>query len=109
MGRRNRYRQMRERRTLLARKAQAVLISEIVSDNDELAENAAKHLIRTSQRNRLAVPMNVRRMICKGCTKILRPGVNQRVRVRAGMVVRTCLSCGRTLRIGGGPKFHRRS
>ena len=99
---------MKERRASLAKQAQSMLIKKINSDDDDVAENAAKHLVRTSRRNRLRVPNDYRRLICKGCSRILKPGINQRIRVRAGMIVRTCLECGRTHRIGGGPKFHRR-
>ena len=71
--------------------------------------NAAKHLVRTSRRNRLPLPITQRHWICRGCTAILIPGVSARVRIRDGQRITTCLDCGRIRRLGGGPKYHRRS
>ena len=69
--------------------------------------NAAKHLVRTSRRNRLPLPQSQRHWICRGCTSILIPGISARVRIRDGQRTTTCLDCGRIRRLGGGPKYHR--
>ena len=71
--------------------------------------NAAKHLVKTSTRNRLPLPIAQRHWICRGCTTLLVPGVTARVRIRDGQRTTTCLECGRIRRLGGGPKSHRRS
>lgn len=71
-------------------------------------KNAAKHLVKTSSRNRLPLPVSQRHWICRGCSELLIPGTNCRVRIRAGQRTTTCLSCGRVRRFGGGPKSHRR-
>ena len=71
--------------------------------------NAAKHLVKTSSRNRLPLPSAQRHWICRGCTSLLIPGTTARVRIRAGQRTTTCLECGRVRRLGGGPKSHRRS
>lgn len=71
--------------------------------------NAAKHLVKTSTRNRLPLPIAQRHWICRGCTTLLIPGLTARVRIRDGQRTTTCLECGRIRRLGGGPKFHRGS
>jgi ribonuclease P protein subunit RPR2 len=69
---------------------------------------AAKHLVKTSSRNRLPLPPKQRHWICRGCTVPLLPGVTARVRIKAGQRITTCLECGRIRRLGGGPGYHRR-
>ncbi|MAH91066.1 MAG: hypothetical protein L7S49_05835 [Candidatus Poseidoniaceae archaeon] len=69
--------------------------------------NAAKHLVKTSSRNRLPLPITQRHWICRGCSEYLIPGVSARVRIRDGQRTTTCLSCDRVRRFGGGPKAHR--
>ena len=69
--------------------------------------NAAKHLVKTSSRNRLPLPVAQRHWICRGCKSILIPGESARVRIRAGQRITTCLVCNRIRRFGGGPKNHR--
>ena len=71
--------------------------------------NAAKHLVKTSKRNRLPLPINQKHWICRGCTELMIPGNNSRVRIKDGQRIITCLICGRIRRFGGGPKSHRRS
>ena len=70
--------------------------------------NAAKHLVKTSSRNRLPLPISQRHWICRGCTALLVPGITARVRIREGQRITTCLECSRIRRFGGGPKYHRR-
>ncbi len=72
-------------------------------------KNAARHLVKTSSRNRLPLPISQRHWICRGCTELLIPGVNSRIRIRDGQRITTCLSCGKIRRFGGGPKWHRRT
>ena len=69
--------------------------------------NAAKHLVRTSSRNRLSLPASQRHWICRGCKTLLIPGDTSRVRIRDGQRITTCLSCGQVRRLGGGPKYQR--
>ena len=69
--------------------------------------NAAKHLVRTSSRNRLPLPVSQRHWICRGCTNLLIPGTSAKVRIRQGMRITTCLNCGKIRRYGGGPKYNR--
>ena len=43
--------------------------------------NAAKHLVKTSTRNRLPLPIAQRHWICRGCTTLLIPGATARPEV----------------------------
>ena len=69
--------------------------------------NAAKHLVKTSSRNRLPLPVSQRHWICRGCTTLLIPGTTAKVRIREGQRITTCLECGTIKRFGGGPKYNR--
>ena len=71
--------------------------------------NAAKHLVKTSTRNRLPLPISQRHWICRNCTSLLIPGKSAKVRIRDGQRITTCLECGVIRRFGGGPKFNRGS
>ena len=71
--------------------------------------NAAKHLVKTSTRNRLPLPISQRHWICRGCTSLMIPGKSARVRIRNGQRITTCMECGKVRRFGGGPKFNRGS
>ena len=71
--------------------------------------NAANHLVKTSTRNRLPLPINNKHWICRGCKELLIPGISARVRIREGQRITTCLNCQRVRRFGGGPKSHRRN
>lgn len=48
---------------------------------------------------KLKMPRELKRRYCKHCYKYLQPGVNSRVRTRAGKVVISCLECKKFMRI----------
>ena len=48
---------------------------------------------RVAERHRLSLPREFARATCDRCDAYMRPGVNARVRVRRGRVIRTC-DCG---------------
>ncbi|MEL9940122.1 MAG: ribonuclease P protein component 4 [Ignisphaera sp.] len=64
----------------------------------DLAKRYGELLIRISMRNRVKIPKEIKRWICKQCHTIMVPGFNARVRTRRdGKVLRVvtkCLSCG---------------
>jgi len=52
---------------------------------------------RLAERHRLSLPRSFARSICDDCEVYQRPGVNVRVRVDRGRVIRRC-DCGATAR-----------
>ena len=48
---------------------------------------------------KLRIPMELKRRFCKHCYSYLQPGVNARVRTRAGKVIISCLGCKKFMRI----------
>ena len=70
-------------------------------------ENAVRHLLTTSRRNRIPETKKISHRICKKCKSILLVGNNSRIRIRNGQKIVTCLKCKSVRRIGGGPKYHR--
>ena len=111
MGRRNARSNAKKQRKENAIAAQLHL-SSVISDASMpmiVRKNAAKHLVKTSSRNRLPLPVSQRHWICRKCTSLLIPGTNSRIRIRDGQRILTCLNCGQIRRHGGGPKSHRRN
>ncbi|HLF54627.1 MAG TPA: ribonuclease P protein component 4 [Candidatus Nanoarchaeia archaeon] len=53
---------------------------------------------RVGLRNRVRMPKEWRRRICKSCDVLLLPGKNCRVRLHEGKVVYRCLECGGVMR-----------
>lgn len=98
---------LRQQNALGAQQHLSAVISD-VSMPMVARRNAAKHLVKTSSKNRLPLPVAQRHWICRGCTTLLVPGTTARVRIRDGQRTTTCLECGRVRRFGGGPKSHRR-
>ena len=110
MGRKGRgkAKQLRRQHALRAQHHLSTVISD-VSMPMIARRNAAKHLVKTSSKNRLPLPLSQRHWICRGCSALLIPGANARVRIRDGQRITSCLECGRIRRLGGGPKSHRRA
>ena len=110
MGKRSNRAMAKSQRIGKAKLAQEHLSSVMLNTSIPMIarRNAAKHLVKTSSRNRLPIPRQTRHIICKGCKELLIPGVSSRVRIRGGQKITTCLNCGEIRRFGGGPKHHRR-
>lgn len=87
--------------------AQKHLVSIISNTSMPLGirNNAVKHLVKSSSRNRLALPKSYRHWICRKCKSFLIPENSSRVRIRNGQRIITCLSCNSIRRFGGGPNF----
>ena len=56
---------------------------------------ARKIAMKTKSR----IPLELKRRFCKNCYKYLQPGVNSRVRTRAGKIIISCLECNHFMRI----------
>ncbi|MBR9680083.1 MAG: ribonuclease P [Candidatus Altiarchaeota archaeon] len=54
---------------------------------------------RIATRNRIRLPIETKRRICKSCGSFMFYGTNSRVRVRKGAVETTCFKCGHVHRI----------
>jgi ribonuclease P protein subunit RPR2 len=75
-----------DRLTELAHKAAA-------AGNDDRAREYVGLARRIAERNRLALPRELKRFSCSRCDRYLRPGRNARVRLRGSHLVVTC-ECG---------------
>ncbi len=53
---------------------------------------------KISMKHRVRLEPCFRRQFCHHCGNFLVPGENVRIRIRRGMVVVTCLSCGKHMR-----------
>ncbi len=78
------------------------LAKEKIRDEPELAQRYVAIARKIAMRAKLKLPVEYRRMICRGCKSFIYPGVNCRVRVqqrREPHMVITCQNCGETTRI----------
>ena len=111
MGRRKNMRSSKKKRRRAAgMEAQQHLAGILESPHEhhpEVVDAAAVHLIKTSQRHRLAIPRSVHDKVCRKCWSAHVQSTTFRVRIKDGQRIKTCLKCGSIRRFGGGPKYHR--
>ncbi|MED5230984.1 MAG: hypothetical protein VYB30_01255 [Candidatus Thermoplasmatota archaeon] len=70
----------------------------ILGSEKEIADLAARDLLRTSKRHGVRADSKIRDLICRTCNTSLRPGQNARVRIQNGIQKLTCLDCDRVHR-----------
>ncbi len=81
-------------------------IKQLLAEADEVFSSDKKQANRYVQlaRNiamkvKAKIPVELKRRFCKHCYSYLRPGVNSRIRTRAGKVVISCFECKKFMRI----------
>lgn len=73
----------------------------IIREDEELSQRYVAIARRIAMAARVHMPRDYRRLICRGCKKLILPGVNCRVRLqqrREPHVVITCGHCGKYMR-----------
>ena len=98
---RNRSSRRRGRASKAVEELSSVLLSRW--DNQEVADAAARDILRIGKRHGERPTSHIGRLICRGCKTALVPGRNARFRISDGMLVVTCQNCGRIDR--SGPDF----
>lgn len=74
--------------------------AEDVFPKDKALSNRYVTLARKiAMKVKLKIPREYKRRFCKYCYKYLQPGVNARVRTRAGKIVISCFECKKFMRI----------
>ena len=85
---------------------QAELIDLIQNSEDlEFKQTVANKLVDLNRKHRLKMPKSLQAKICHKCS-IIANSTNTRVRVKNGMIIKTCLVCNHIRRYGSGPKFN---
>ena len=108
MGRRNKL--GTKNRKQIALKSQQHLLKLLEDEKTPSRHQViVRHLVATSRRHRLKIPPGAYRLFCKKCNISYRDVNTFRVRIKSGMMIHTCLHCASIRRIGGGPKFNRRT
>ncbi|MBL6732774.1 MAG: hypothetical protein ISP82_07500 [Candidatus Poseidoniaceae archaeon] len=86
---------------------QTELVELISTINDlEFKQTVANKLVDLNRKHRLKMPKSLQAQICHKCS-IITNSSNTRVRVKNGMIIKTCLACNHIRRYGKGPKFNR--
>ena len=107
MSRKNSSSSLRRHRRSTANVNQAELIDLIETSNDlEFKQTVANKLVDLNRKHRLKMPKSLQSRICHKCSVIIN-STNTRVRVKNGMIIKSCLVCNNIRRYGSGPKFNR--
>ncbi|MBP51022.1 MAG: hypothetical protein CMA68_02965 [Euryarchaeota archaeon] len=77
-------------------------LSSNISRDIEIANVAARDILRVGRRHGKRPDSGISRMICRSCKKSLSPGANSRIRIVSKQVVTTCLYCGRVRKFSPG-------
>ncbi|HLC90189.1 MAG TPA: ribonuclease P protein component 4 [Candidatus Nanoarchaeia archaeon] len=75
------------------------MAEEIFQKKPSLAHRYVSLARKIALRVKLRIPRELKRRICSHCYKYLQPGVNARVRTRAGKVIISCFECKKFMRI----------
>jgi ribonuclease P protein subunit RPR2 len=73
----------------------------VIHEDEELAQRYVVLARRISMASRMRIPREYRRQMCRGCKKLILPGVNCHVRIqqrREPHIVVTCGYCGKQMR-----------
>ena len=107
MSRTNSSSRSKRQRRSAANVNQAELIDLIETSRDlEFKQTVANKLVDLNRKHRLKMPKSLQAKICHKCSTITN-STNTRVRVKDGMIIKTCLVCNHIRRYGKGPKFNR--
>lgn len=88
----------RQRRAKEAIEYLAEVFDSSASSDTSLAKNSSRDLSRVMKRHSVKRPQNLREKSCRGCGIPLVFGRNARVRIDAGMLLTTCIECGKVSR-----------
>jgi ribonuclease P protein subunit RPR2 len=68
------------------------------AEHPERSERYVQLIRNISMRNRMNIPREIKRRICKHCYSFLVPGSNARYRLKGGYIVISCKRCGKEIR-----------
>ncbi|MGD1004362.1 MAG: ribonuclease P protein component 4 [Methanoregulaceae archaeon] len=71
---------------------------DVFSSHPEWSNHYVELARRIAARQRVRIDHDFRRQFCRHCSSYLVPGNTSRVRIHRGIVVVTCLSCGKRRR-----------
>lgn len=92
----------KSKQAIIAHERIATLFAEaekIFAKDKDLAHRYVSLARKMAMKVKVKIPTELKRRFCKHCYRYLVPGVNARVRTRAGKVVISCLECKKFMRI----------
>ena len=100
MGRRRqRLKDKRRQYALQSRDHLLTMLQDVENHPIEHREIYARHLFKISRRHRLRLTNEAKEVVCRKCSSLLVQGSTARIRLRNGLKIYTCLSCGHIRRI----------
>ncbi|MDW7731852.1 MAG: ribonuclease P protein component 4 [Methanolobus sp.] len=67
-------------------------------ENPDRSDRYVSLAKKIGMRYRVSIPSELKRRMCKGCGSFLAPGGNCRVRLKGGLLIITCMKCGKVQR-----------
>lgn len=72
---------------------------EVFASDKSLANRYVTLARKIAMKTKVRIPPELKGKFCKHCYKFLTPGINSRIRTRAGKVIISCLECKKFKRI----------
>jgi len=99
MGRRRqRLKDKRRQHALQSRDHLLSMLYDVEKNPVEHRKTYARHLFKISRRHRLRLTREAKQVVCRKCSSLLVQGLNARVRLRNGLKIHSCLTCGHVRR-----------
>ena len=99
MSRRRRLKDKRRQHALQSRDQLLSMLQDAENHPVEHRKRYARHLFKISRRHRLRLTSEAKEVVCRKCSSLLVQGSTARVRLRNGLKIYTCFSCGHIRRI----------
>jgi len=98
---------MRRNKKLIKKICLSHILSLFEQAQEKFPSDLSKRYIslirKYSTRNKVPIPLEIKRSFCKNCNTLLVPGNNCRIRIKSGknpLRIITCNNCGKVKRIG---------
>ncbi|MGB0786526.1 MAG: hypothetical protein ACPGR1_00815 [Candidatus Poseidoniaceae archaeon] len=97
--RRQRLKDKRRQHALQSRDHLLSMLYDVVKHPVQHRKTFAQHLFKISRRHRLRLTPEAKQVVCRKCSSLLVQGSTARVRLRNGLRIHSCLTCGHVRRI----------
>ena len=104
MGRRRqRLKDKRRQHASQSRDHLLTMLQDVENHPIEHRKTYARHFFKISRRHRLRLTREAKEVVCRKCSSLLVQGSTARVRLRNGLRIHSCLTCGNVRRIPYSP------
>ena len=97
--RRQKQREKRRQHAISSRNTLQSLLYDASNQSVGRRSIYARHLFKISRKHRLRFSPEVKQVVCRKCSTLLVAGSTTRIRLRNGIKIQHCLSCGFVRRV----------